>query len=171
MAQKVMYEKFGNDFLINFVSKGFLAAHCPQDLAEEYCQKVQVNIYFIFIFVSFLNSFCNQFFFLKVINELFIYLFIIRAMIWSHWSHSTNHLSKIWEYNKMEALFSDSIAWKLIIKKWFMCIMCYYWCSNFVLKRFLPVNNIYLALFHFHYIEVKLKKKKNCKFLFSLSLI
>lgn len=63
MAQKVMYEKFGNDFLINFVSKGFLAAHCPQDLAEEYCQKVQVNIYFIFIFVSFLNSFCNQFFF------------------------------------------------------------------------------------------------------------
>lgn len=43
LAQKVMYEKFGNDFLVNFVSKGFLAAHCPQDLAEEYCQKLQGN--------------------------------------------------------------------------------------------------------------------------------
>ncbi|KAF5793437.1 putative armadillo-like helical, exportin-1/Importin-beta, exportin-T [Helianthus annuus] len=43
LAQKVMYEKLGNDFLINFVSKGFLAAHCPQELAEEYCQKLQGN--------------------------------------------------------------------------------------------------------------------------------
>lgn len=44
MAQKVMYERFGNDFLTDFVSKGFLAAHCPQDLAEEYCQKLQVHL-------------------------------------------------------------------------------------------------------------------------------
>ncbi|KAL8230161.1 hypothetical protein R6Q59_000503 [Mikania micrantha] len=43
LAQKVMYENIGNDFLINFVSKGFLAAHCPQDVAEEYCQKLQGN--------------------------------------------------------------------------------------------------------------------------------
>ena len=44
MAQKVMYEKFGQDFLVQFVSKGFLTAHCPQDLAEQYCQKLQVPI-------------------------------------------------------------------------------------------------------------------------------
>ncbi|KAL3632878.1 hypothetical protein CASFOL_025862 [Castilleja foliolosa] len=42
-AQKVMYEKFGNDFLHNFVSKGFQSVHCPQDLAEQYCQKLQGN--------------------------------------------------------------------------------------------------------------------------------
>ncbi|KAJ9691929.1 hypothetical protein PVL29_011167 [Vitis rotundifolia] len=41
LAQKIMYEKFGNEFLIHFVSKGFPAAHCPQDLAEEYCKKLQ----------------------------------------------------------------------------------------------------------------------------------
>ncbi|XP_031386776.1 exportin-T isoform X3 [Punica granatum] len=41
-AQKVMYEKFGDDFLVYFVSRGFPAAHCPQDLAEQYCQKLQV---------------------------------------------------------------------------------------------------------------------------------
>ncbi|KAG9457317.1 hypothetical protein H6P81_001825 [Aristolochia fimbriata] len=40
-AQKVMYEKFGNDFLMHFVLKGFPSAHCPQDLAEQYCQKLQ----------------------------------------------------------------------------------------------------------------------------------
>ncbi|KAK4395062.1 Exportin-T [Sesamum angolense] len=43
LAQKVMYEKFGNDFLLNFVSKGFPNVHCPQDLAEQYCQKLQGN--------------------------------------------------------------------------------------------------------------------------------
>ena len=42
LAQKVMYEKFGDDFLVYFVSKGLPAAHCPQDLAEQYCQKLQV---------------------------------------------------------------------------------------------------------------------------------
>lgn len=42
-AQKVMYEKFGRDFLIHFVSKAFPTAHCPQDLAEQYCQKLQGN--------------------------------------------------------------------------------------------------------------------------------
>ncbi|CAN1827329.1 PSD [Linum perenne] len=40
-AQKVMYEKFGNDFLIHFVSKSFRSVHCPQELAEQYCQKLQ----------------------------------------------------------------------------------------------------------------------------------
>ncbi|CAO2840280.1 unnamed protein product [Amaranthus hypochondriacus] len=42
-AQKVMYEKFGDTFLANFVSKGYLAAHCPQELAEQYRQKLQSN--------------------------------------------------------------------------------------------------------------------------------
>ncbi|CAN0877961.1 PSD [Linum grandiflorum] len=40
-AQKVMYEKFGNEFLIHFVSKSLQSAHCPQELAEQYCQKLQ----------------------------------------------------------------------------------------------------------------------------------
>lgn len=43
VAQKVMYERFGDDFLVHFVSKGFPAAHCSQDLAEQYCQKLQVE--------------------------------------------------------------------------------------------------------------------------------
>ncbi|KAL2345996.1 hypothetical protein Fmac_007281 [Flemingia macrophylla] len=41
LAQKVMYEKFGDDFLVHFVSKGFSSAHCPPDLAEQYRQKLQ----------------------------------------------------------------------------------------------------------------------------------
>ncbi|CAN6465857.1 unnamed protein product [Victoria cruziana] len=41
MAQKVMYENLGDEFLIHFVTKGFPAAHCPQNLAEQYCQKLQ----------------------------------------------------------------------------------------------------------------------------------
>ncbi|XP_058193799.1 exportin-T isoform X2 [Rhododendron vialii] len=43
LAQKVMYEKFGNDFLVHFVSKSFPAAYCSQDLAAQYCQKLQGN--------------------------------------------------------------------------------------------------------------------------------
>ncbi|KAI4355426.1 hypothetical protein L6164_004202 [Bauhinia variegata] len=43
LAQKVMYDKFGDDFLVQFVSKGFSAAHCPTDLAEQYRQKLQGN--------------------------------------------------------------------------------------------------------------------------------
>ncbi|KAF6162444.1 hypothetical protein GIB67_017332 [Kingdonia uniflora] len=42
VAQKLMYEKFGDEFLIHFVSKGFQAAR-PQDLAEQYRQKLQGN--------------------------------------------------------------------------------------------------------------------------------
>ncbi|OIW17531.1 hypothetical protein TanjilG_22643 [Lupinus angustifolius] len=41
LAQKVMYEKFGNEFLVHFVSKGFSAPHCPPDLAEQYSQRLQ----------------------------------------------------------------------------------------------------------------------------------
>ncbi|KAM6601711.1 hypothetical protein CsatA_021320 [Cannabis sativa] len=41
LAQKVMYEKFGDDFLVHVVSKGLPPAHCPQDMAEQYCQKLQ----------------------------------------------------------------------------------------------------------------------------------
>lgn len=43
LAQKVMYEKFGDDFLVHFVSKGLQSAHFPQDLAEEYRNKLQGN--------------------------------------------------------------------------------------------------------------------------------
>lgn len=43
LAQKVMYEKFGDDFIIHFLSKGLPAAHCPQNLAEQYYQKLQEN--------------------------------------------------------------------------------------------------------------------------------
>ncbi|KAK8618711.1 hypothetical protein V6N13_132693 [Hibiscus sabdariffa] len=41
LAQKVIYEKFGDDFLVHFVSKGFPSVHCPQNLAEQYCQKLK----------------------------------------------------------------------------------------------------------------------------------
>ncbi|TYH48386.1 hypothetical protein ES332_D10G062900v1 [Gossypium tomentosum] len=41
LAQKVMYEKFGDDFLVHFVSKGFPS---PQNLAEQYCQKLKVSL-------------------------------------------------------------------------------------------------------------------------------
>ncbi|XP_044496350.1 exportin-T-like [Mangifera indica] len=40
-AQKVLYEKFGDDFLIHLVSKDFPSVHCPHDLAKQYCQKLQ----------------------------------------------------------------------------------------------------------------------------------
>lgn len=43
VAQKVMHEKFGDDFTDHFVSKGLLAAHCSQDLAEQYYYKLQGN--------------------------------------------------------------------------------------------------------------------------------
>lgn len=42
LAQKVMYEKLGNDFIIHFVSQGLQAAHCPHEIAEQYYQKLQV---------------------------------------------------------------------------------------------------------------------------------
>ncbi|CAK7356517.1 unnamed protein product [Dovyalis caffra] len=41
LAQKVMYEKFGDDFLAHFVTKCF--TYCPRDLAAQYCQKLQGN--------------------------------------------------------------------------------------------------------------------------------
>lgn len=41
LAQKVMYEKFGDEFLVYFLSKGFTSAHCPQDLAQQYCRQLQ----------------------------------------------------------------------------------------------------------------------------------
>ncbi|XP_062187227.1 exportin-T-like [Phragmites australis] len=43
MAQKIMYERFGEDFIVNFVTKGLPEAHCPPDLAEQYFQKLQGN--------------------------------------------------------------------------------------------------------------------------------
>ncbi|URE47360.1 nucleobase-containing compound transmembrane transporter [Musa troglodytarum] len=41
LAQKVMYEKLGSDFIIHFVSKGLQAARCPHELTEQYYQKLQ----------------------------------------------------------------------------------------------------------------------------------
>lgn len=43
LAQKVMYEKLGDDFLVHFVSNGLQTAHCPLDLAEQYYTNVQGN--------------------------------------------------------------------------------------------------------------------------------
>ncbi|GAB2269087.1 hypothetical protein Dimus_004017 [Dionaea muscipula] len=43
LAQKIMYEKFGDHFLSHFVSNGFCAIHCPQDLIEQYRQKLMSN--------------------------------------------------------------------------------------------------------------------------------
>ncbi|KAH0455515.1 hypothetical protein IEQ34_015547 [Dendrobium chrysotoxum] len=43
LAQKVMYEKFGDDFIAYFISNGLLAAQCPQDSAEQYYQHLQGN--------------------------------------------------------------------------------------------------------------------------------
>ncbi|KAM3364786.1 hypothetical protein ACQJBY_014881 [Aegilops geniculata] len=43
MAQKVMYERFGEDFIVNFVAKALPEAHCPPELAEQYYQKLQGN--------------------------------------------------------------------------------------------------------------------------------
>ncbi|URE47362.1 nucleobase-containing compound transmembrane transporter [Musa troglodytarum] len=43
LAQKVMYEKLGSDFIIHFVSKGLQAARCPHELTEQYYQKLQAN--------------------------------------------------------------------------------------------------------------------------------
>ena len=45
MAQKVMYERFGEDFIVNFVAKALPEAHCPPELAEQYYQKLQVQSY------------------------------------------------------------------------------------------------------------------------------
>lgn len=41
MAQKVMCEKFGSDFLLHFVSNTLPSVHCPQEMAEQYYQKFQ----------------------------------------------------------------------------------------------------------------------------------
>ncbi|XVE88621.1 hypothetical protein DITRI_Ditri19aG0084300 [Diplodiscus trichospermus] len=41
LAQKVMYDKFGDYFLVHFVSKGFSSARCPQNLADQYCEKLK----------------------------------------------------------------------------------------------------------------------------------
>lgn len=43
MAQKIMYERFREDFVVNFVVKDLPEAHCPPDLAEQYYQKLQGN--------------------------------------------------------------------------------------------------------------------------------
>jgi exportin-T len=47
-AQKVMYEKFRDEFVINFVSNNLSTVHCPQDLAEQYYQKLQVLTLLLF---------------------------------------------------------------------------------------------------------------------------
>lgn len=57
LAQKVMYEKFGDDFLVHFVSKGFPSAYCPQNLAEQYCQKLKVLFFVIYLCCIFCSCF------------------------------------------------------------------------------------------------------------------
>lgn len=43
LAQKIMYERFGEEFIMNFVAKGLPEVHCPPDLAEQYYQKLKGN--------------------------------------------------------------------------------------------------------------------------------
>ncbi|XP_074583228.1 exportin-T-like isoform X2 [Curcuma longa] len=43
LAQKVMYEKLGSDFVAYFVSSGLQGANCPHELAEQYYEKLQTN--------------------------------------------------------------------------------------------------------------------------------
>ncbi|KAG0451677.1 hypothetical protein HPP92_026306 [Vanilla planifolia] len=43
LAQKVMYERLGDEFMLHFVSKVLPSAHCPRDLAEQYYQCLQGN--------------------------------------------------------------------------------------------------------------------------------
>ncbi|XP_072971935.1 exportin-T [Typha angustifolia] len=43
MAQKIMCETFGVDFITYFVSNGLLSAHCPPDLAEQYYKKLRLT--------------------------------------------------------------------------------------------------------------------------------
>ncbi|KAH9298639.1 hypothetical protein KI387_030321, partial [Taxus chinensis] len=40
-AQKVIYEKCGDDFLLHLAMNIFPATQCPQDLAEQYCLELQ----------------------------------------------------------------------------------------------------------------------------------
>ncbi|GAB2222214.1 hypothetical protein Drorol1_Dr00013419 [Drosera rotundifolia] len=42
-AQKIMYEKFGDEFLAHFLTKGLLATHCSPELVEQYRQKLMSN--------------------------------------------------------------------------------------------------------------------------------
>ncbi|CAM8993560.1 unnamed protein product [Rhodiola kirilowii] len=42
-AQMVMCEKFGEDFVNHLLSRAFPAVHCPQNYAEQYCQKLQTT--------------------------------------------------------------------------------------------------------------------------------
>ncbi|KAL9267057.1 Exportin-T-like protein [Drosera capensis] len=42
-AQKIMYEKFADEFLAHFLTKGLLATHCSPELVEQYRQKLMSN--------------------------------------------------------------------------------------------------------------------------------
>ncbi|KAK9101542.1 hypothetical protein Scep_024972 [Stephania cephalantha] len=55
VAQKVMYEKFGDEFLVHFVSKAFQTAQCPQELAEQYCQKLQIVHCLVYGYLNFIR--------------------------------------------------------------------------------------------------------------------
>lgn len=50
-AQKVMYEKFRDEFVISFVSKNLSTVQCPQDMAEQYYQKLQVRTLMLLSFL------------------------------------------------------------------------------------------------------------------------
>lgn len=42
IAQKLLYEKCGNDLLIHLATKVLPAVHCPPNLAEQFCLHIQV---------------------------------------------------------------------------------------------------------------------------------
>ncbi|KAJ1291839.1 hypothetical protein BS78_02G347800 [Paspalum vaginatum] len=43
IAQNTMYERFGEDFIVNFVAKCLPEVHCPQDLVEQYYRRLKAN--------------------------------------------------------------------------------------------------------------------------------
>lgn len=116
MAQKVMYEKFGNNFVVRFLSKGFPNSHCPQDLAEQFSKKLQVlmnSLLLISFFpdISFWKLLISPFYVLLVDHSrhAYVLLFFPRIMTSRHWDHFVNHSLRIWESSKMVASASDSI--------------------------------------------------------------
>lgn len=43
-AQKLLYEKCGNDLLMHLATKVLPAVHCPPNLAEQFCLHIQVDM-------------------------------------------------------------------------------------------------------------------------------
>lgn len=96
LAHKVMYDKFGDDFLVQFVSRGFSAAHCSPDLAEQYRQKLQV--------IKLLWSWDNVMDFYGLAEANFLYAFC---------SYGGLRDTKVWE-SKIWIWMSKCFVWAFV---------------------------------------------------------